>query len=70
MNKPYHDLCAQITDILCVKFHGAVNLIPRVSVIGNINSMAPCFFNKSVEFVHLLVENTPRHRAIAVLAYN
>ena len=52
-------------NILCVKCHGAVKLIPWVCAIGNINSMAPWnLFNKSVEFVQLVVENIPRHREL------
>ena len=51
-----------------MKFHGAVKLIPRVCVIGDANSMAPWnLFNKSMEFVQLVVEMIPRHRGIAVL---
>ena len=57
--------------ILCVKFHGAVQLISRVCVICDTNSMAPwSFFNGSVEFVQLVVEMIRRHRGIAVFVYN
>ena len=71
LNKPYYDFLRRITNILCVKIHSAVQLRPQVCVICDTNSMEPWnFFNKSVEFVQLVVDMIPRHRGSTALVHN